>query len=195
MRRLAWILLAALIVAGLVLAGCQAAAPEPESGGSAAGREPAAVSEPQGAVPSGGEGQAGKSPEEPVSSGPPSEGEEADEPTPQPVAQSDNFRLFTPAPDTTVTVGQPLTIRGQARVFEATFSIELEDGHNLLAEEVVTADEGAPGWGDFEVQLDFDPPTSPHGTLLFVTYSAQDGSRQEELVVPVKFDRVVPLGS
>jgi hypothetical protein len=107
------------------------------------------------------------------------------------VATSENFRLFEPAPGSTVAVGRPLTVRGQARVFEATFILELEDGHNLLASQVVTADNAGPHWGNFSVELEFDAPTSPYGTLLFVTIDADDGSRREELAVPVKFDQVV----
>lgn len=114
---------------------------------------------------------------------------------PPPVASSATFRVFEPAPGSIVTVGRPLRIRGQARVFEATFIIELEDGHDVLARRVVTASAGAPAWGDFLVELPFKEPTSPYGTLLFVTESPKDGSRQEELAVTVKFDRFVPLGN
>lgn len=113
----------------------------------------------------------------------------------QAAASSQNFRLFEPEPGATVDVDRPLSIRGQARVFEATFTIELEDGHDVLAKQVVTASAGAPEWGDFAVELKLEKvPTSPHGTLLFVTYSAEDGSRQEELVVPLKFSRFNQVG-
>lgn len=102
-----------------------------------------------------------------------------------PVAESSTFKVFAPEPGSVIS--SPVRVRGQARVFEATFTLELEDGHNILAEKVVTATDAGPAWGDFDVNLTFDKPTSPNGMLLFVTYSAKDGSRKEELQVPVRF--------
>lgn len=110
-----------------------------------------------------------------------------------PVAEAKNFRVFAPSPG--ASVQSPLRVRGQARVFEGAFTLELEDGHNVLATRNVQASAGGPAWGDFDVQLEFAQPTSPAGTLLFVTYSAKDGSRQEELAVPVKFFSYSPPGS
>lgn len=86
--------------------------------------------------------------------------EEVSQVTPA-VAASASFRLFEPAPGSTVTVGRPLRIRGQARVFEATFIIELEDGHDILARQVVTASAGAPAWGDFLVELSLQGAYQP----------------------------------
>lgn len=84
-------------------------------------------------------------------------------------------------------IESPVRIAGLARVFEATFNVEIEDGHNVLARRTVTASEGGPGWGTFDLSLPFDRPTNPSGAVIFVTYSAKDGSRREELLLPVRF--------
>lgn len=100
-------------------------------------------------------------------------------------AVSENFRITTPKPGETIQ--SPVRIVGKARAFEATFDIEIEDGHNLLAKRTVTAGSAGPELGDFAVSIPFDPPTNPSGAILFVTYSAKDGSRREELRLPVRF--------
>jgi hypothetical protein len=76
---------------------------------------------------------------------------------------------------------------GFARVFEASFTVEVEDGHNVLGIQQVTASQGGPGWGYFEFWMDLEPATSPFGTIIGVTYSAKDGSRIEEVKVPIGF--------
>ncbi len=85
-------------------------------------------------------------------------------------------------------IRSPVRITGRASVFEGRFDIEIEDGHNVLATRRVTASVGAPGWGAFDVTIPFDKPTNPYGTIIFVTYSAKDGSRQENLLAPVRFE-------
>jgi hypothetical protein len=179
-----------LLVVAAMAGGCGPGSAAPESGAEAPAPTGSGVAQEQpGTAPASQAGTLGL--EKPVSSedGPASPPGSAS--APAPVAQSENFRIFTPAPGSTVTVGQPLLVRGQARAFEATFILELEDGHNILARQVVTADNAI--WGNFEVELNFEAPTSPHGTLLFVTESAADGSRREELAIPLQFDRVVPI--
>ncbi len=101
------------------------------------------------------------------------------------VARARNFIVFTPAPG--AVLASPVTVTGLARVFEGSFVLELEDGHNVLARQTVQAEAGAPAWGEFRVSLSFAPPTNPAGALIFVTYSAADGSRREELILPVRF--------
>ncbi len=112
------------------------------------------------------------------------EGEEA--------ARSENFTVFSPRPGEVVR--SPVRIRGRARVFEGSFVVEIEDGHNLLAREVVQASAGGPEWGEFDLSVEFETPTSPGGTLIFVTYDAADGKRKEELLLPVKFAEVAYPG-
>lgn len=96
-----------------------------------------------------------------------------------------NVILFHPEAGSVLTERVRLT--GKARVFEATMSVEIEDGHDVLAKKTVTTTAGAPEWGDFDVWVDLKVPTNPFGSIIFVTYSPKDGSRVEELLVPVAF--------
>ncbi|MGB9887009.1 MAG: Gmad2 immunoglobulin-like domain-containing protein [Moorellales bacterium] len=192
MRLSKWavVLLMLLMLVAAIAGGCGPSATPESGGGVSSPGGTGTAPEPPGTAPASQAGTSG--PERPVSSQDGSASPPGSAGAPAPVAQSENFRIFAPAPGSTVTVGRPLLVRGQARAFEATFILELEDGHNVLARQVVTADNAI--WGNFEVELEFEAPTSPHGTLLFVTESAADGSRREELAIPLKFDRVVPIG-
>lgn len=98
------------------------------------------------------------------------------------------FEILEPAPFTVVS--DRLRLRGKARVFEATFMVRVEDGHNVLAEQPVMASEGAPGWGDFDVEIPLqEMPTSPHGVVHVFEASAKDGSPLHALVIPITFQR------
>ncbi|MFZ3171644.1 MAG: Gmad2 immunoglobulin-like domain-containing protein [Carboxydocellales bacterium] len=101
------------------------------------------------------------------------------------LAVSKNFVVFTPPEGEKIT--SPVTIQGKARVFEATFRIGIEDGHNMLADQMVMADQGGPGWGNFQVKLPFTQPTNPSGMIILYYHSMKDGERIEEILLPVKF--------
>lgn len=103
-----------------------------------------------------------------------------DEPT-----ENQAFRLESPAPHDVVNSG--FLLKGEARVFEATFQAVLEDGHDVLWQKTLVASEAAPGWGTFEERVEFDVPTSAFGTLRVFEYSAKDGSVVNERVIPVQF--------
>ncbi|PDO09770.1 MAG: hypothetical protein BLM47_10830 [Candidatus Reconcilbacillus cellulovorans] len=94
------------------------------------------------------------------------------------------FRIFEPRPSDAV--GSSFVVRGKARVFEATFNWELEDGHNLLASGHEMTDAGAPGWGNFAFQVRYEQPTNAHLGLILFVHSAKDGSRDHELILPLK---------
>ena len=68
---------------------------------------------------------------------------------PQFVASNEAFRIYQPAPDSTV--GQSIVVKGQARVFEAVLNYSIEDGHNILAEGFASASMGATGMGRFYI--------------------------------------------
>lgn len=105
------------------------------------------------------------------------------------VLQNVAFRIYEPAPNSEVK-GQ-IVVRGLARVFEATIQYEFEDGHYLYDKGFVTASEGAPGWGEFEIIIDLDQVTNNTGTGTVILYeeSAKDGSRLHEIYLPVKFSK------
>ncbi|QNO14068.1 GerMN domain-containing protein [Alkalicella caledoniensis] len=99
------------------------------------------------------------------------------------VLQNVAFRIFEPALNSEVK--DQIVVRGLARVFEATIQYEFEDGHFLFDTGFVTASEGAPGWGEFEIVIDLDG--LPSGTARVILYeeSAKDGSRLHEIQIPV----------
>lgn len=79
-----------------------------------------------------------------------------------------------------------VTMYGFARTPLTDFTVEVEDGHNILGKTVAAVREGAVDWGYFEFEMDLKPATSPHGMIICVTV-AEDGSRLEEVMVPVAF--------
>lgn len=101
------------------------------------------------------------------------------------LATSKSFIVFTPLEGEKIL--NPVTIRGKARVFEANFRVHIEDGHNYLAEKIITAENGAPDWGSFKVDLPFESPSNPQGFIIFSYENMENGKMIEELNVPVKF--------
>ncbi|MDA8233456.1 MAG: protease complex subunit PrcB family protein [Clostridia bacterium] len=85
------------------------------------------------------------------------------------------------------TISSPVKVKGLASVFEGAFLVFIEDGHNRLVEKPVQT-AGAPAWGKFELEIPFDKPTNPSGTVIFAYGSAKDGEIIEEVAIPVKFD-------
>ena len=100
-----------------------------------------------------------------------------------------NIIVFSPAPNEEIS--SPVTIRGEARVFENTFAYRLYDGDAGLLFEghdmAASPDVGL--FGPFEVIRTYPPPKSQGGTLEVFEYSAKDGSEINKVVVPVKFRR------
>jgi len=100
------------------------------------------------------------------------------------VLQNVAFRIYEPTPNTEVK--DRIVVRGLARVFEGTIMYEFEDGHYILDEGFTTATEGAPGWGEFEITIELDEVANNTGTVILFEESAEDGSRINELKIPVK---------
>lgn len=101
-----------------------------------------------------------------------------------PVAENDAFRVYTPRPDEEL--GPVFPVEGEARVFEAAFSWHLEDGHTILDEGHVTAEEGAPGWGRFQFEVSYKHASQPNMMLVLYVHSAKDGSIEKQLIIPLK---------
>ena len=83
--------------------------------------------------------------------------------------------------------GNKFRIQGQAQVFEATFNWVVEDGHNELKSGFVTADIGAPEWGNFDFTIDV-AKNDVNTTLILILFeiSAKDGSHNYELPITLK---------
>lgn len=99
--------------------------------------------------------------------------------------RTENIIVETPVAG--AVISSPVIVSGRARVPEGTLIIVIEDGHNELAREVVTATTGGPEWGEFSAEIEFSNPTSPSGTVIVYYESLKDGSIAEQVMVPVKF--------
>ncbi len=110
---------------------------------------------------------------------------------PEPVAENQAFRVYEPEPGSTQQPG--FTVRGHARVFEAAFSWQLEDGHNILSEGHEMAAAGGPAWGSFEFTVPYEIASQPNMMLILFVSSAKDGSQEHQLIIPLKVpeDRIV----
>ncbi len=82
-------------------------------------------------------------------------------------------------------VNSPLRVFGSSNTFEATSQLELLDANGkLLASKTVTASSGTGTRGTFSVSIPFQAPAG-RATLVSFEYSAKDGSRIDEVRIPV----------
>lgn len=106
---------------------------------------------------------------------------------PKVVLENDAFRIYEPTPN--AVVGNEFTVRGEAKVSEAMVMYEFEDGHNILDEGNVMASQGAPEWGEFEITIKFDEVAYDTGTVILYEESQKDGSRVNQLYIPVSVEK------
>lgn len=81
------------------------------------------------------------------------------------------------------------SIKGQARVFEATMNYAVTDGHTYLLEGFHTLNEGAPAWSAFTLDIEIPQDQLPiNGTLAIeiFEYSAKGGSMVNTVIVPLE---------
>ena len=84
-------------------------------------------------------------------------------------------------------VSSPLTAEGTANTFEATFSFEiLDDGGEVIAGDFATATSGSGTRGVFTFEQPFVVEEEQDGTLRVFELSAEDGSRMNEVDIPVR---------
>ena len=102
-----------------------------------------------------------------------------------PVSLEVSFIIEEPKEHQLVESGKNLIIKGKTRVQE--FSIEIEDGHNILGEACVKLQEKPQELVGFEVTIELKKHTSPHGMIIFVTKDEND-QRQEDLILPIKYE-------
>jgi hypothetical protein len=95
--------------------------------------------------------------------------------------------ILVEAPAPGATVSSPLTIRGSANTFEATFLVELraEGQGKPLVSDFVTATSGNGTRGTFEKTLAFQADEELPGTLVVYERSAEDNSVVNEVEIPV----------
>ena len=91
------------------------------------------------------------------------------------------FIIENPEENQEIESGKELVIKGKTRLRK--FSIEIEDGHNILGKTSVELDNSSEGVEDFIVSLKIDEHTSPSGMILFNS----EESTEPELILPIKF--------
>ena len=95
--------------------------------------------------------------------------------------------IFVERPGVGAVLSSPFTLAGTASVFEGSFAARLVDGAGQsIVRAQVQASAGAPERGHFRVTLPFST-TAQNGTLVVYSQSMEDGSRQNEVRIPVSF--------
>ncbi len=95
--------------------------------------------------------------------------------------------IFVERPGVGAVLSSPFTLSGTASVFEGSFAARLVDdaGQNIVSAQV-QASAGAPERGHFRVTFPFSS-AAQNGTLVVFSQSMEDGSRQDEVRIPVSF--------
>jgi hypothetical protein len=76
-------------------------------------------------------------------------------------------------------------VTGKGQIFESTFGWVLQDGNNELQSGNAMTDNGAPAWGNFDFVVTVKKKTLAPLRLLIYETSANDGSRQFQLFIPL----------
>jgi hypothetical protein len=107
-----------------------------------------------------------------------------------PVGRS-NFEDVTPAiflnsPAPGDTVDNPVELIGTANTFEAAFTIDILDSNgNVLTEQHAQATSGSGTRGTFDIKVPYKVDQKIAGTILLFEVSAKDGSKTNQVKVPV----------
>ena len=94
--------------------------------------------------------------------------------------------IFVERPGVGAVLTSPFLLSGTASVFEGAFSARLVGGGVRLADVPVQASRGAPGRGRFRESIPFATASSS-GSLIVFDRSMADGSRLDEVRIPVTF--------
>jgi len=107
-------------------------------------------------------------------------------------AQSPEGNIRVSEPKQGDEIGMPVIIKGQARVFENTFTYRVKDanGNILIEKSAMTQAPDAGIFGDFEISSNYIVPETETGTVEVFEYSPKDGSETNMVRVPVKFGKI-----
>ncbi len=95
--------------------------------------------------------------------------------------------IFVEYPGVGAALANPFALRGTASVFEGSFMAELrDDSGRRIVRTSVQASEGGPGRGDFRKVIAYTTAATS-GTLIVYEVSMEDGSRLNEVRIPVTF--------
>jgi hypothetical protein len=90
------------------------------------------------------------------------------------------------APKAGQRVASPVRVSGSARVFEGTVVVRVKDAQgNVLSRRSALASEGAPGWGQFAVEVPFTVGSEQPGTVEAYSPSPRDGSPMNLVTIHV----------
>ncbi|MAG29080.1 hypothetical protein CL632_02975 [bacterium] len=104
------------------------------------------------------------------------------------ISESGNIKVTRPQPDNKVE--SPMLVKGEAKVFEGTFQMRLKDSDgSIIVEKFGTAKAEEVGeFGSFGELLLFDEVSTETGALELFSISAFDGSEQDLVSIPIKFN-------
>ncbi|HEV2592519.1 MAG TPA: Gmad2 immunoglobulin-like domain-containing protein [Gaiellaceae bacterium] len=92
-------------------------------------------------------------------------------------------QIFVESPGMSASVPKTFHVTGTAQVFEATFLVELRIANKVVVKQTVTASEGAPNRGTFDVTLT-SPSTGPVDLVAYEP-SAENGTPLHTVHVPI----------
>jgi hypothetical protein len=100
--------------------------------------------------------------------------------------------IIVSQPTNQAEIGLPALIKGEARVFENTFSYRIKDaqGKILMENNAMTNASDAGQYGQFEISANYPQPETNNGTIEVFEYSAKDGSEINKMTIPVVFKPV-----
>jgi hypothetical protein len=88
-------------------------------------------------------------------------------------------------------IGDIYPVIGVANVFEASLTVQLLDGDEAVVhEEHLTATCGSGCWGEFGAEIASDLIVPGESSVRVLTFSAEDGSAQDVVTVPIPADGV-----
>ena len=95
--------------------------------------------------------------------------------------------IFVESPGVGAVLSSPFLLSGTAMVFEGSFQARLVDSSSRrIVNVIMQASMGAPGRGRFAKEVPFST-SARRGTLIVFDQSMEDGSRQDEVRIPVTF--------
>lgn len=100
-----------------------------------------------------------------------------------------NIKVYSPVSGEKVSF--PIVVKGEARVFESTFNLELKSGNKVIYSACAMANAPDMGqFGLFEVKIDslLEMPVSENVILEVFDYSAKDGEKIDIVSIPLVLD-------
>ena len=95
--------------------------------------------------------------------------------------------IFVESPGVGAVISSPFVLAGTASVFEGSFLARLVDSSaRRIVNVIMQASQGAPGRGRFAKEIAFST-SAKRGTLIVYDQSMEDGSRQDEVRIPITF--------